>query len=175
MRPQLAKVEGVTLFLQVLQDFRVGGKLSRTEYQYTLQDADLDELNEWAPRMYAKLRSLPLLQDVASDQQTDAPIVSITIDRDTAARFGIQPQLIDDTLYDAIGQRQVTQYFTQLSQYHVILEIDPDAAGRSGDPRQDLCEIAAQWRDGAAVDLREDRHDATRAICRSTIKASFRR
>ncbi len=125
LRPQLAKVEGVKLFLQVLQDFRVGGKLSRTEYQYTLQDANLDELNEWAPRMYEKLRGLPQLQDVASDQQTDAPIVSITIDRDTAARFGIQPQLIDDTLYDAIGQRQVAQYFTQLSQYHVILEIKP--------------------------------------------------
>ncbi|MGB8278105.1 MAG: multidrug efflux RND transporter permease subunit [Methylovirgula sp.] len=125
LRPQLAKVEGVTLFLQVLQDFRVGGRLSRTEYQYTLQDANLDELNEWAPRMYGKLRALPLLQDVASDQQTDAPIVSITIDRDTASRFGIQPQLIDDTLYDAIGQRQITQYFTQLSQYHVILEINP--------------------------------------------------
>jgi HAE1 family hydrophobic/amphiphilic exporter-1/multidrug efflux pump len=125
LRPQLAQVEGVTLFLQVLQDFRVGGRLSRTEYQYTLQDANLEELNEWAPRMFAELRSLPMLQDVATDQQTDAPIVSITIDRDTASRFGIQPQLIDDTLYDAIGQRQVTQYFTQLSQYHVILEIDP--------------------------------------------------
>ncbi len=125
LRPQLAKVEGVTLFLQVLQDFRVGGRLTRTEYQYTLQDANLDELNTWAPRMFEKLRHLPILQDVASDQQTDAPIVSITIDRDTASRFGIQPQLIDDTLYDAIGQRQVAQYFTQLSQYHVILEIDP--------------------------------------------------
>jgi multidrug efflux pump subunit AcrB len=125
LRPQLAKVEGVTLFLQVLQDFRVGGRLSRTEYQYTLQDANLDELNQWAPRMFQRLRALPQLQDVASDQQTDAPIVSITIDRDTAARFGIQPQLIDDTLYDAVGQRQVTQYFTQLSQYHVILEINP--------------------------------------------------
>ena len=125
LRPELAKVEGVTLFLQVLQDFRVGGKLSRTEYQYTLQDANLDALNQWAPRMLKQLRNLPLLQDVATDQQTDAPIVSVVIDRDTASRFGIQPQLIDDTLYDAIGQRQVTQYFTQLSQYHVILEIDP--------------------------------------------------
>jgi HAE1 family hydrophobic/amphiphilic exporter-1/multidrug efflux pump len=125
LRPQLAKVEGVTLFLQVPQDLNVGGRLSRTQYQYTLQDANLDELNQWAPRMFAKLKALSLLQDVASDQQTSAPIVSITIDRDTAARFGIQPQLIDDTLYDAVGQRQVTQYFTQASQYHVILEITP--------------------------------------------------
>jgi HAE1 family hydrophobic/amphiphilic exporter-1/multidrug efflux pump len=125
LRPQVAKVEGVALFLQAPQDLNVGGRLSRTQYQYTLQDANLDELNIWAPRMFEKLRDLPLLQDVASDQQTSAPIVSITIDRDTAARFGIQPQLIDDTLYDAVGQRQVTQYFTQLSQYHVILEITP--------------------------------------------------
>ena len=125
LRPQLAKVEGASLFLQVPQDLNVGGRLSRTEYQYTLQDANLDELNQWAPRMFEKLKALPILQDVASDQQTDAPIVSITIDRDTASRFGIQPQLIDDTLYDAVGQRQVTQYFTQLNQYHVILEITP--------------------------------------------------
>jgi HAE1 family hydrophobic/amphiphilic exporter-1/multidrug efflux pump len=125
LRPQLAKVEGASLFLQVPQDLNVGGRITRTQYQYTLQDADLNELNQWAPRMLDILRTLPGLQDVASDQQTNAPIISITIDRDTAARFGIQPQLIDDTLYDAIGQRQVTQYFTQLSQYHVVMEIDP--------------------------------------------------
>ncbi|HTJ01571.1 MAG TPA: multidrug efflux RND transporter permease subunit [Methylovirgula sp.] len=125
LRKEIAKVEGVTLFMQVLQDLNVGGRISRTQYQYTLQDANLDELNKWAPRMYEKLRQLPELQDVASDQQTNAPIVSVTIDRDTASRFGIQPQVVDDTLYDAIGQRQVAQYYTQLSQYHVILEIDP--------------------------------------------------
>ncbi len=125
LRPKLARVEGAALFLQVPQDLNVGGRLSRTQYQYTLQDANLDELNKWAPRMYQKLKALPLLQDVASDQQTNAPFVSVIIDRDTAARFGIQPQLIDDTLYDAVGQRQVTQYFTQLNQYHVILEITP--------------------------------------------------
>jgi multidrug efflux pump subunit AcrB len=118
-------VEGVSLFLQVPQDLNVGGRLSRTQYQFTLQDADLDELNTWAPRLLDALRGMPQLQDVASDQQTSAPFVSVTIDRDTAARFGIQPQLIDDTLYDAFGQRQVTQYFTQLMQYHVVLEITP--------------------------------------------------
>ena len=125
LRPQLAKVEGVALFLQASQDINVGGRLSRTQYQYTLQDANLAELNQWAPRMLDKFKSLPQLQDVASDQQTNATSVTVTIDRDTASRFGIQPQMIDDTLYDAFGQRQVAQYFTQLSQYHVVLEVDP--------------------------------------------------
>ncbi|WP_051356823.1 multidrug efflux RND transporter permease subunit [Azorhizobium doebereinerae] len=125
LRPQTAKVTGVNLFLQAAQDINVGGRASRTQYQYTLQDANLAELNSWAPRILAKLKALPELQDVATDQQTSAPTVSLTIDRDTAARFGIQPQVIDDTLYDAFGQRQVAQYFTQLSQYHVVLEVDP--------------------------------------------------
>ncbi len=125
LRPQLAKIEGVALFLQVPQDINVGGRLSRTQYQYTLQDADLSELDHWAPIMLAKLKTLPQLQDVATDQQADASTATLTINRNTAARFGIQPQLIDDTLYDAFGQRQVTQYFTQLDQYHVILEVDP--------------------------------------------------
>ncbi|MFG1361611.1 multidrug efflux RND transporter permease subunit [Xanthobacter versatilis] len=129
LRPQLAKVEGIALFLQASQDINVGGRPSRTQYQYTLQDANLAELNAWGPRMLAKLRALPQLQDVATDQQTNAPTVSLTIDRDTAARFGILPQVIDDTLYDAFGQRQVAQYFTQLSQYHVILEVDPTLQG----------------------------------------------
>jgi hydrophobe/amphiphile efflux-1 (HAE1) family protein len=125
LRPQLAKVPGIALFMQPAQDINVGGRLARTQYQYTLQDANLAELNDWAPRMLQKFRSLPQLQDVASDQQTNAPTVTLTIDRDTAARFGIQPQAIDDTLYDAFGQRQVVQYFTQLSQYNVVLEVDP--------------------------------------------------
>jgi HAE1 family hydrophobic/amphiphilic exporter-1/multidrug efflux pump len=125
LRPQLEKVGGAKLFLQAAQDINVGGRIARTQYQYTLQDANLDELNTWAPRIFEKLRSLLQLQDVATDQLTSAPTVTMTIDRDTAARFGIQPQLIDDTLYDAFGQRQVTQYFTQLSQYHVVMEVDP--------------------------------------------------
>jgi hydrophobe/amphiphile efflux-1 (HAE1) family protein len=125
LRPQLAQVEGVTLFMQAAQDINVGGRIGRTQYQYTLQDANLDELNEWAPRMLQKLGSLPELQDVASDQQNNGATATLTIDRDTASRFGIQPQLIDDTLYDAFGQRQVAQYFTQLAAYHVVLEVDP--------------------------------------------------
>jgi HAE1 family hydrophobic/amphiphilic exporter-1/multidrug efflux pump len=125
LRQQLLSVPGATLYLQVAQDINVGGRLARTQYQYTLQDADLAELNEWAPRMLDKLRTLPQLQDVASDQQSNAAGVTVSVDRDVAARFGVSPQLIDDTLYDAFGQRQVTQYFTQLNQYHVVLEVDP--------------------------------------------------
>ena len=125
LRPELAKVPGATVFLQAAQDINVGGRTSRTQYQYTLQDSDLDELNEWAPRLLEKLQKLPQLRDVASDQQTSGTMVSVTIDRDQAARFGLQPSVIDNTLYDAFGQRQVTQYFTQLNSYHVILEVTP--------------------------------------------------
>jgi HAE1 family hydrophobic/amphiphilic exporter-1 len=131
LRPQLAKVQGATLFLQAAQDLNVGGRLSRTQYQYTLRDADLNELNQWAPRLLARLKKLTELRDVASDQQTSGTMLSLTIDRAQAARFGIQPALIDQTLYDAFGQRQVTQYFTQLNSYHVVLEIPP---GMQGDP-----------------------------------------
>jgi len=126
LRPQLQQVAGATLFLQASQDLNVGGRLARTQYQYTLQDANLDELNEWAPKLLAKLQGLPELRDVASDQQTSGTTLSMTIDRDQAARFGIQPALIDQTLYDAFGQRQVTQYFTQTNSYHVILEVTPE-------------------------------------------------
>ena len=103
---------GATVFLQAAQDINVGGRTSRTQYQYTLQDSDLDELNDWAPRLLAQLQKLPQLRDVASDQQTSGTMVSVTIDRDQAARFGLQPSVIDNTLYDAFGQRQVTQYLS---------------------------------------------------------------
>jgi HAE1 family hydrophobic/amphiphilic exporter-1/multidrug efflux pump len=125
LRPQLAKVPGATLYLQAAQDVNVGGRLTRTQYQYTLQDADLDELNTSAPKLLGALQKLPQLRDVASDQQSSSSKLSLLIDRDQAARFGIQPALIDNTLYDAFGQRQVTQYFTQLNFYHVVLEITP--------------------------------------------------
>jgi hydrophobe/amphiphile efflux-1 (HAE1) family protein len=125
LRPQLARVPGVTLFLQAAQDVTMGGRPARSQFQYTLQDADLDELGAWAPLMLDKLRTLRELRDVATDQQSNATTAVLTIDRDTAGRFGIQPQLIDDTLYDAYGQRWVTQYFTQLNQYHVVMEINP--------------------------------------------------
>ena len=126
LRPQLAKVEGAALFLQVAQDINVGGRLTRTQYQYTLQDANLDELNQWSSKIFDKMKTLPELRDVASDQQAGGATLTLTIDRDQAARFGIQPQLIDDTLYDAFGQRQVTQYFTQLNSYHVVIEVLPE-------------------------------------------------
>jgi len=125
LRRETSKLRGVALFLQAAQDINVGGRLSKTQYQYTLQDANLDELNEWAPRMMEKLQSLHELQDVASDQQLGGLQAMLDIDRDSASRLGIAPQLIDDTLYDAFGQRQVSTIFTQLNQYHVILEVAP--------------------------------------------------
>src|ERR1700750_1242591 len=126
LRPQLEKVEGARLFMQAAQDVRLGGRPTRTQFEFTLQDANLDELNEWAPKILAKMKTLPQLRDVATDQQTEGPALQLSINRDVASRYGIQPQLIDDTLYDAFGQRQVTQYFTQLNSYHVILEILPE-------------------------------------------------
>ena len=129
LRPKLAKVEGAQLFLQAAQDIRVGGRPSKTQYQYTLQDADVHELYAWAPKVLAKLRTLPMLRDLATDQQNGGTTATLTIDRDAAARFGIQPQVIDDTLYDALGQRQVTQYFTQVNTYKVILEVLPEMQG----------------------------------------------
>ena len=129
LRPKLAQVQGIALFLQAAQDINVGGRSSKTQYQYTLQDSNLDELNHWAPLLQQKIGTLSMVRDVATDQQTNAPTVTMTIDRTTAARFGIQPQVIDDTLYDAFGQRQVAQYFTQLNQYHVILEVPPALQG----------------------------------------------
>jgi len=125
LRPKLATVTGANLYLQVPQDIKVGGRLGRTQYQYTLQDADLNELDVWAPKLVAKLQGLKQLADVTSDQQANAATATLTIDRDRAARFGIQPTLIDATIYDAIGQRQVAQYFTQLNSYHVVLEVTP--------------------------------------------------
>jgi HAE1 family hydrophobic/amphiphilic exporter-1 len=129
LRRKIGTVPGGTLFMQASQDLNVGGRLSRTQYQYTLQDANLDELNTWAPRMLGELKKLPQLRDVASDQQSSSTKLALVIDRDQAARFGIQPALIDNTLYDAFGQRQVTQYFTQLNSYHVVLEVTPALLG----------------------------------------------
>src|SRR6185437_12946050 len=129
IRPKLQQLQGVNLYLQPAQDIRVGGRLSRTQYEYTMQDADLNELYEWAPKVLAKLRGVPLLRDVATDQQVAGTTATLTIDRDAAARFGIQPQVINDTLYDAFGQRQITQYFSQVNSYHLILEVPDDMQG----------------------------------------------
>jgi len=129
LRPNLEKVPGARLYMQAAQDVRLGGRPTRTQFEFTLQDADLGELNQWAPKILGKMQTLPELRDVATDQQSQGTTLQLTVNRDTAARYGIQPQLIDDTLYDAFGQRQVTQYFTQLNSYHVILEILPELQG----------------------------------------------
>jgi HAE1 family hydrophobic/amphiphilic exporter-1 len=129
LRPQLAKVPGIQLFLQASQDLNVGGRTSRTQYQYTVQDSDINELNEWAPKLLEVLKKLPTLRDVASDQQTSSGMLTLEIDRDQASRFGIQPQAVDQALYDAFGQRQAAQFFTQANSYHVILEITPSLQG----------------------------------------------
>ena len=129
LRPKLEKVEGARLYMQAAQDVRLGGRPTRTQFEFTLQDANLAELNEWAPKILARMQTLPALRDVATDQQSRGTTLQLNINRDTASRYGIQPQLIDDTLYDAFGQRQVTQYFTQLNSYHVILEILPELQG----------------------------------------------
>ncbi len=125
LRPKVAKLQGINLFMQAPQDINVGGRLSRTQYQYTVTDTNLDELNTWAPRLLEGLRRVPELTDVASDQQNAAAAATLTIDRARASSFGISPALIDATLYDAIGQRQVAQYFTQTNSYHVVLEVSP--------------------------------------------------
>ncbi|MDR3521936.1 MAG: multidrug efflux RND transporter permease subunit [Acidocella sp.] len=123
LRPKLARVEGVNLYLQAAQDIRVGGRLTKTEYQYTLEDADADELYSWAPKILKKMQELSLIKDVTSDQQVSGVTATLTIDRDRAAQYGIQPAVIDSTLYDAFGQRQIAQYFTQVNSYHLILEV----------------------------------------------------
>jgi hydrophobic/amphiphilic exporter-1 (mainly G- bacteria), HAE1 family len=127
--PQLSKVEGAGLFLQSVQDVNVGGRASRTQFQYTMQSSDLGELNEWAPKMLAKVKATPELRDVASDQQTEGTTLTLTVNRDQASRYGLTAQMIDDTLYDAFGQRQIAQYFTQLASYEVIMEVLPSWQG----------------------------------------------
>ena len=128
LQPQLAQVAGITLFMQPVQDLTVEDRVSRTQYQYSIEDADGNELAQWAPKFVAKLQSLPQLRDVATDQQDKGLEADLVIDRDTASRLGILPQAIDDTLYDAFGQRQVSTMFTQLNQYHVVLQADPQFA-----------------------------------------------
>ena len=130
LRPQFNKLVGARVFMQAAQDVRLGGRATRTQFEYTLQDANLDELNSWAPKILQKMKTLPMLRDVATDQQTEGTTLTLAIDRDTASRYGIQPQLIDDTLSDAFGQRQIAQYFTQINSYHVILEILPELQGK---------------------------------------------
>jgi multidrug efflux pump len=126
LKLRLAQVEGIQVFLQPVQDLQIESRSSRTQFQYTLEDADPAELAEWAPRMEQALSALPQLRDVASDSQNDGLQLKLTIDRDTASRVGVLPQAVDDALYDAFGQRQVSTIFTQLNQYRVILELKPE-------------------------------------------------
>jgi hydrophobe/amphiphile efflux-1 (HAE1) family protein len=123
LRPEIARVPGVKLFLSPGQDITVGGRSSRGSFQYTLHDSNIAELVHWSQKMLGRMRALPEIADAATDLLADAPQIKITINRDQAGRFGISPQLIDDTLDDAYGQRQITQYFTQLNTYPVILEL----------------------------------------------------
>jgi multidrug efflux pump len=126
LQPQLAKVDEITLYMQPIQDLTVEDRVSRTQFQYTLEDASVDELNTWTTKLMEKLPALPQLRDVATDQQTRGSQAMLVIDRVTASRLGITPQAVDDALYDAFGQRQVSTLFTQLNQYHVILESLPE-------------------------------------------------
>ena len=133
LQSKVAGVSGITLFMQPVQDLTVSDRVSRTQYQYTLEDPNPDELNAWAPQLLDKLKALPQLRDVASDQQNSGLRASLTLDRDTASRLGLTTSAIDNTLYDAFGQRQVSTMFTQVNQYHVILEVDPQFQQTPGD------------------------------------------
>jgi multidrug efflux pump len=126
LRPRTSHIPGATLFMQAVQDLRIGGRTSNAQYQYTLQSTDLAELNAFAPRMLARLRELPGLRDVATDQQNRGLQTALVIDRDAASRLGIQAQTIDETLYSAFGQRQVSTIYTGLNQYFVVLEVLPE-------------------------------------------------
>jgi multidrug efflux pump len=126
LQTELALVEGITLFMQPIQDLTVEDRVSRTQFQYTLEDPDANELKTWTDRLVGKLQGLPQLCDVATDQQSGGALVSLVVDRQTASRLGVTPQAIDDVLYDAFGQRQISTLFTQLNQYHVVLETMPE-------------------------------------------------
>ena len=154
LRGKLAEVPGASLYLQPVQDLRVGGMVSAAQYQFTLQAESLDELSEWAPKVLQRVRGIPGLVDVNSNQQNGGLLASVEIDRPTAARFGITPQAIDDVLYDAFGQRQVSTIYTSLNQYHVVLELAP----RFGLNPDSLSLLYVRARDGGLVPLS--------AICR---------
>jgi len=126
LRPKLAKTPGATLYLQAAQDLRVGGRQSNAQYQFTMQCDNLDDLNRFSPLMVDQFKKIPIISDVSSDQQNLGRQAMIQYDRATSSRFGITPQLIDDTLYDAFGQRQVSTMYTALNQYHVVMEASPE-------------------------------------------------
>ena len=136
LQPELAKIEGITLYMQPVQDLTVEDIVSRTEFQYSIEDPNADELNAYAAKFTERLKELPELADVANDLQTHGAEIAFNFDRETASRLGITPQTIDNTLYDAFGQRQISTLFTQLNQYHVILEVPPAFRSQSGELAQ---------------------------------------
>jgi HAE1 family hydrophobic/amphiphilic exporter-1 len=123
--PQLAKIQGITLYMQAAQDITVGARLSKTQYQYTLADADSNELDHWTALFLDKFKALPQLSDVATDQENGGPLLNVTVNREVASSFGILPSTVDNTLDDAFGQRIVSTIFTELNQYHVVMEVSP--------------------------------------------------
>ncbi len=149
LQPAIAQVPGIVLFMQPVQDLTVEDRVSRTQFQYSLEDASARELAEWVPRFMAKLQQIPALRDVASDQLNGGLEADLAIDRATASRFGITPQMIDDTLYDAYGQRQISIMFTQLNQYRVVLELKPDLQQNPGE----LKDIYIRSQQGGEVPL----------------------
>ncbi len=151
LRPKLAKVQGINLLMQSVQDVRVGGRSARTQYQWTLEDADSSKLDEWVPKITAALHKLPELKDVNTDQQNQGLQLNLDIDRDTASRFGISAADIDNTLYDAFGQRQVATFYTQINQYRVVLEAGPSV----GDGPDALSRVYVPASDGSQVPLAE--------------------
>jgi multidrug efflux pump len=126
LQPAVSQVSGITLYMQPVQDITVENRISRTQYQYTLEDANAKELADYAPKLLQRLQQIPELRDVASDQGSGSLEADLVVDRDTASRLGVTPQMIDDTLYDAFGQRLISTIFTQLNQYHVVLEVSAD-------------------------------------------------
>ena len=154
LSPKLQDVEGVTLYLQPVQDLQIESRTTQTQFQYTLEDADPEELRTWAPRLLDALRALPELRDVASDQQSTGLQLDVVIDRDSAARLGVSPQAVDDTLYDAFGQRIVSTIFTQLNQYRVILEVKPQFRDDPGT----LSQIYVRSQSGNQVPLQAFAH-----------------
>jgi hydrophobe/amphiphile efflux-1 (HAE1) family protein len=158
LRPKVAAVQGAKFFMQSGQDISVGGRLTRTQYQYTLTDTDSNELNQWAPVVEAAMQKQPELQDVASDQQIAAPHVAIEIDRDAASRLGLSASVIDETLYDAFGQRQIATMYTSTNQYKVILEVQPEF---QNDPNA-LSKVYVSGPNGVQVPLSSFAHFASK-------------
>src|SRR5207253_3054594 len=159
LRPKLATVPGAALYLQATQDLRVGGRLGNAEYQYTIQSDNLADLTRWGAILLQQMRKLPGLADVSSDQQNNGLQASLVYDRLTASRLGITPQMIDDTLDDAFGQRQVSTMFTQLNQYHVVMEV---AKSYQQNPSS-LDNIFVKSSTGAQVPLSAFTHFVSRA------------